>query len=122
MRLRKGDDEYKKYDLQNSNNFDSELIERKMRKGQAESYQKREDKRSNYQMKKHQRVLNKCTSCFYQEGKFDRDFVIAESDSCYAAFPSKISPLYPIDKEPLTHIVILPKQHFVNCVEIDEQT
>ena len=34
MRLRmSGDEEYKKYDMDNKGNFDSELLERKMRKG-----------------------------------------------------------------------------------------
>ena len=28
-----GEDEYMKYDIENNGNFDSELIERKMRKG-----------------------------------------------------------------------------------------
>jgi hypothetical protein len=47
MRLRRsfGDDEYRKYDIENIGNFDSELVEKRMRKGEAEGYQKREEKR-----------------------------------------------------------------------------
>lgn len=76
-------------------------------------------------MRRHQRVLNQCTGCFYNDGEsrgsFDRDLVIAESETCYIAFPSKISPLFPPEKEPLTHLVLAPKQHYANCLEIDEQ-
>jgi hypothetical protein len=123
MKLRQqGDDEYKKYDIDNHGNFDSELLERKMRKGQAEGYQRREEKRQDMHMRRQQKVLNKCTLCFYQEGKFDDEMVIAESDHCYLAFPTKTSPLHPLDKDPFTHLVLAPKQHYVNCLEIDEQT
>ncbi|TNV79213.1 hypothetical protein FGO68_gene12107 [Halteria grandinella] len=116
-----GDDEYKKYDLDNANNFDSELIERKTRKRHEEGYQKREEKRSDRHYKQHQRVLNKCNQCYFNETRFLQDYVIAESDTVYVAFPSSISPLHPQDKEPLTHLVISPKSHFANFVEIDEQ-
>ena len=45
MRLRMGDSEYRKYDLENAGNFDSELVEKRMRKGQAERYERREERR-----------------------------------------------------------------------------
>jgi hypothetical protein len=45
MRLRQDDSEFKKYDLMNDN-YDSELIEKKMRKGQEKGFEKREEKRA----------------------------------------------------------------------------
>lgn len=38
LRMTGEGDEYKKYDLVNANNFDSELLERKMKKGHHEGY------------------------------------------------------------------------------------
>ena len=124
MRLRMGDAEHMKYDIVNTG-FDSELVEKRFKKGASEAFQKRQDKRDERQMRRHQRVLNQCTSCFYNDGEsrssFDRDLVVAESETCYVAFPGKISPLFPPEKEPLTHLVLAPKQHYPNCLEIDEQ-
>ena len=47
MRLRENDNEYKKYDFKNET-FDGQLQERKMKKGEGEKYEKREEKRQNY--------------------------------------------------------------------------
>jgi hypothetical protein len=48
--------------------------------------------------------------------------VIAESDVAVVVYPTRITPLHPEGKEPLTHLIIAPKQHYVNCLELDEQT
>lgn len=44
MRLRQNDDEYKKYDIMNDN-YDSELIEKRMRKGVEKKREKRDAKK-----------------------------------------------------------------------------
>ena len=44
MRIREGENEFKKYDLMNDN-YDSELVQRKMKKGEEDRYNKREGKR-----------------------------------------------------------------------------
>lgn len=44
MRLRGGESdqsEWMKYDIDNAGNFDSEMVEKRMRKGQTEAYEKR---------------------------------------------------------------------------------
>ena len=52
MRLRMTSDnqEFKKYDL--DSNFDSALIEKKMRRGQEDRYGKREEKRQNQEYRR----------------------------------------------------------------------
>ncbi len=45
LRMTSGDSEFKKYDL--DSNFDSALVEKKMRRGQEERYERREEKRQN---------------------------------------------------------------------------
>ena len=47
MRLRQNDDEFKKYDFRNEN-YDGQLIEKKIKKGEAERYERREEKRQNF--------------------------------------------------------------------------
>lgn len=49
------------------------------------------------------------------------DLIISESENCYVALPMKTSPLYPLDKDPISHVIISPKAHFANFVEVDEQ-
>lgn len=119
MKIRQNDSEFQKYDFRYEN-YDGQLIEKKMRKGQEERYQKREEKRQQKQVSKHQRVLNKCQQCFYQEGKFERDFVVHESENWYLAFPIKTSPLHPDSAEPVTHMILCTKQHYVNLLEVEE--
>lgn len=45
LRMTSGESEYHKYDL--DSNFDSAIVEKRMRKGQEERYEKREEKRQN---------------------------------------------------------------------------
>eukprot|EP00347_Sterkiella_histriomuscorum_P024354 403331416 len=120
MKIRQNDSEYQKYDFRNEG-YDGQLIEKKMRKGQEEKFQQRVEKREHKQASKHQRVLNKCVQCFYQEGKFEKDYFIHESENCYLALPIKTTPVTPFGQDPLSHIVLSPKQHFVNLIEVDEQ-
>jgi len=120
IKLRKDDKEYQKYDLENRNNFDSELIEKKHRAGKERKFQEREGKRDEKQYKKHTRILNKCQLCFFQE-RFDRDYIISESNYCYLSFPMKTSPLCPPDGKLNSHIILVPKNHFLSCVELDEE-
>lgn len=91
-----GDNEWKKYDLENIGNFDSGLMEKRQKRGHQEAYEKREQRRDDRVMKKNQRVLNKCGLCFYNERLFEgKDLVIAESDSIYLSYPIKTSSLCP---------------------------
>ena len=43
LRMSTGESEFKKYDL--DSNFDSAMVEKRMRKGQEERFEKREEKR-----------------------------------------------------------------------------
>lgn len=97
MRLRlSGDDEWKKYDLDNIGNFDSGLLEKRLKRGHHEAYERREQRRDERQMRRNQRVLNKCGLCFYNERAFEgKDMVVAESENVYVSFPIKNSPLVP---------------------------
>ena len=38
LRVSGGDEESKKYDIQNNGNFDSELVEKRFKKGSSEGY------------------------------------------------------------------------------------
>lgn len=64
MRLRQGDEEYKKYDVMNDN-YDTELVEKRLRKGVEKKKEQREEKRQVGHYKKQQRILSKCTMCYY---------------------------------------------------------
>ena len=44
MKLRQQDNEFKKYDLMNDN-YDTELVEKKLRKGQEKRMERREEKK-----------------------------------------------------------------------------
>ncbi|CDW72355.1 UNKNOWN [Stylonychia lemnae] len=120
MKIRQNDNEYKKFDFKNEGN-DGELIQKKMRKGQEEKYEKREEKRQNKYAQKQQRILNKCSQCYFQEGKFERQTLISESDNVYVSTPIRTSPVYPQGQDHISHVIISPKQHFVNYLEVDEQ-
>jgi hypothetical protein len=59
--------------------------------------------------------------CYYQEGKFDKDLLIADSENIYVSYPTQTSPIHPSDSEPVSHLIISPKYHYVSCLEIEEQ-
>lgn len=59
--------------------------------------------------------------CFYQEGKFDYDMLISESENIFISFPLNTSPLHPLDKEPISHFILAPKSHFSSFLEIEEE-
>jgi hypothetical protein len=73
-------------------------------------------------MRKNQRVLNRCGLCYYNEKTFEgKGLVIAESDNVVLSYPIKTGSLCPTgDKDQLTHLILIPKQHFVSFLEIDE--
>lgn len=122
MRLRQsGNDEYKKYDIVSSDNFDLDLAEKNIKDRHKKQYEKREDKRKTIHYKKQQRILNKCNMCFFQDGKFEFEYVVAESEHCYVSFPTKTSPLHPQDRDQFSHLVIAPKYHYSNFLEIEEE-